>query len=1361
MRDFDFDVETCSALNLTKVGSYLYTRHPSTDIRCVSYCLVTDGVRGPIETWMPGEPVPQAAFIVTEDSEARAIAFNDAFDRQIWEQILTPRYGFPTIPIGRHYCAQAAVLARALPASLDAAAAVLKIPVHKSKEGVAAMKRLAGPRRQSAKERKAGVPLDFTATPEELATLAEYNRIDVLIMMEIVDRIGLLTPEEQTRWQLDQGINERGIHLDVNLLETALCLEQEAQRELRVQIAELTGDVVTTPSQRGRILKWLADHGCTLSNLRRPTVADVLLEPGLNDRARALLELRQSGGGAAARKFATLRRWTSDGEEPRIRYAYRFHGASSGRWVSLGSQLHNLRKPEIENVREAIEAVSSGSLAEMRRRGFERPLETLGHIIRAVIRAAPGKRLLIADLSGIEARGAALVCGAVGELEQWRSFDQTGRPEDEPYYRTGVTTFAQPPPTARKAGKTGALAFQYQGGVGAYRRITGDDKTPDEAIAARRDAWRRDHPEYVEFWRLAVFQAVQAIRHPGQEFTAKTIAFQYDLKTGFLEVTLPSGRRLTYPKAELFEDEQHGSLSFTFLDASGSKTGRMYHERRGSGAFGGLLLENITQGLCRDIFIEAMPRLEAAGYPIVMHTHDEYCCEVPEDFGSLEEFLALITVPPSWAPKLPVAAKARISDRLIEIVEAKAADVAADNAVDNALVEEEEYDEEDESDGDEPLEPKPAPEPPHICVHCHRDPPDGLELASAYGSAWLHPGCEEPFLRARVQEEAIPWERPVEPPPAPPRPASDNGRGNGAFDGFDLEHLLQPANSSNNGRGNGYPHGESSGPSAGPTTAEYIYKNAADRLHMRVVRTTGKSFPTYHWSGGEWVSGWPKEAVPYRLPGLLAAPAEAIVLVCEGEKDADTAAQHGFIATTNPGGAGKWQPELTQYFQGKQRVCIVEDNDAAGAKHTATVLKALQSVVPTIGVVRFPELPPGGDLSNYFERGNSKAGLQIRLDEALRAGIARPYVVTHLHEYAPEALDWIWEKHLPQAALELLTGQPSIGKSLVQCDFIATITTGRNWPDGLRGLEPGRVIILTAEDRVSDYVRRLTAAGADMKLTTMLSYVRRNERDELFLLGEDLDKLELAVNDFGDVRLVAIDPITAFMGHGRGFDSHRASDVRSQLHPLSRLAEKLNIGFSAVTHPPKNAGARSAMDSFIGSQAFIAAARVGHYAITELSEEEDDRGRRRPTGRVLFTCPKPNHSAAVPTLAYRIEVVSLGWDAKRECEITAPRIVWDPEPVDITADEAIAANKPTLVDNRKAKAASVREFLRDILAAGPVLANVVKERGAVKKFTYDQLRRAREHIGARTFKRRGENLDSPWMWAMPEHVPADAEIGDE
>src|SRR5262245_15596793 len=345
-----FDIETFSAIDLTKVGSWLYARHPTTDIRCVSYCLVVNGIRGPIETWMPGDPVPQTVSIFAANTDAETIAFNNAFDRRIWEQILTPRYGWPVIPFERHRCAQAAALAGALPASLDAAAAALNIETRKTKEGVAAMKRLAGPRRQSAKERKAGKPLDFSATPEELAALGEYNRIDVLMMMEIVDRVGLLSPSEHMLWELDQRINERGAHVDIGLLEAGLCLEQAAQREVRSQIAGLTDGVVTTPGQRDKILSWLADHNCNISNLRKATVADILLEPELNEQARRLLELRRNGAGAAARKFATVRRWTSEEGEPRIRYAYRYHGASSGRFTSLGCQLHNLRKPELTDV---------------------------------------------------------------------------------------------------------------------------------------------------------------------------------------------------------------------------------------------------------------------------------------------------------------------------------------------------------------------------------------------------------------------------------------------------------------------------------------------------------------------------------------------------------------------------------------------------------------------------------------------------------------------------------------------------------------------------------------------------------------------------------------------------------------------------------------------------------------------------------------------------------------------------------------------------------------------------------------------------------------------------------------------------
>jgi hypothetical protein len=240
------------------------------------------------------------------------------------------------------------------------------------------------------------------------------------------------------------------------------------------------------------------------------------------------------------------------------------------------------------------------------------------------------------------------------------------------------------------------------------------------------------------------------------EFAANGITFQYSRQTEFLEVTLPSGRKLTY--LELIEDEQYGTTSFTFFDASSSASGRMYHERRGSGVFGGLLLENITQALCRDIFVAVMPKLEAANYPITTHTHDEWVCEVPDGHGSLDEFLHIVTTPPPWAQDLPIAAKARISDRLIEIPEpGQLLTIVHDNAFANVVADlqenepigedEDENDAEDNSDDvdrDDAIstnimrEISPSQQA-HVCAHCRHEP-DGTEQLSAYEDAWLHPG---------------------------------------------------------------------------------------------------------------------------------------------------------------------------------------------------------------------------------------------------------------------------------------------------------------------------------------------------------------------------------------------------------------------------------------------------------------------------------------------------------------------------------------------------------------------------------------------------------------------------------------------
>src|SRR5262249_4150268 len=155
--------------------------------------------------------------------------------------------------------------------------------------------------------------------------------------------------------------------------------------------------------------------------------------------------------------------------------------------------------------------------------------------------------------------------------------------------------------------------------------------------------------------------------------------------------------------------------------------------------------------------------------------------------------------------------------------------------------------------------------------------------------------------------------------------------------------------------------------------------------------------------------------------------------------------------------------------------------------------------------------------------------------------------------------------------------------------------------------------------------------------------------------------------------------------------------------------------------------------------------------------EEDDRGFRRPTGRIFFTVPKFSHSAPVPTPIFRKMVVQVGSDPDTGEPITAPRIIWE-GPTDLTAEAGLTGNRPTPRDGRKARAAPVREFLRDILAAGPVELKTVIERGAEEGFSRDQLKRARLAIDGIAYKLRGGDLNAPWMWCLRKDVPPNADI---
>lgn len=333
---------------------------------------------------------------------------------------------------------------------------------------------------------------------------------------------------------------------------------------------------------------------------------------------------------------------------------------------------------------------------------------------------------------------------------------------------------------------------------------------------------------------------------------------------------------------------------------------------------------------------------------------------------------------------------------------------------------------------------------------------------------------------------------------------------------------------------------------------------------------------------------------------------------------------------------------------------------------------------------------------------------------------------------------WLWKGHLLCGALELLTGLPGLGKSQVQIHFVACVTTTRQWPDGAPPLNAAmNVIMVTAEDALeTEVIPRLTAAGADLKRTFILKYIKTDpETKRQFLLAEDLERLEKRVTKIGNVGLVTIDPITAYMG-GR-IDSHKTTEVRSQLGPLKDFAERTGLAISAVTHPPKSSSAK-AIDHFIGSQAFIAAARIGHVCTPEMLDGVK-------TGRALFTHAKHNPSKEMPTLAFKVESAFVITDEALQIETSF--VVWANEAVDISADEAIAAAK-TGKDAPK----PVVLFLQATLKDGPRKYTEIVELATAHGFSEKQLRAAREKLKI-VFIPKGFGKKRYVLWELPRDAP--------
>jgi DNA polymerase bacteriophage-type len=661
-------METRSAARLGKgkhgVGARAYAEHPTTETLCVAYARGN----GPIEIWLPREPIPEVVLTAAADPDCLWVAHHAAFERAILDAQLV-QYGWPRVPVERHVCTMILALAHSYPGSLERVAAVLGSQQQKDMAAQRAVKRMFKPRRPRRDEDANG--LYWEDAPELRALLYRYAKQDMAVMREVHYRLAPLPQTEQEVAVIDAEINDVGVLIDAPLAQAASGLAVRALADLNASIARKTKGAVATASQAAKLKEWLKSQGVKLprklhsgqaglqwqDSLDGDDIEKLLADELPSPDVRDVLEIRLQAAQSAASKIdRMLLTRCADG---RVRNVYRMNGARTGRWSGEGFQPQNLKRPEIlksdEAVAEAIKMVLANDYAFIKRRHGD-VLRAIGDLGRSMLVPAPEHRFIVGDFSAIEARVLTWLADDSEKLNRFQASDD-GRGR-ELYCETaeqvlGLNYEVTGKSPERALGKVFELGLGYQMGGGRLLVTIRKGNVPGtEGIGAKEtthwvEKWRRQNPKIVAFWAALDATARAAVRNP--EMIIPCGPVQLQMCDGVLCLRLPSGRELKYPSPTL-KPGRFGQQQVTFLNMEAGA-------RRGEQMYGGKWAENVTSAVARDLLVEAMKRLRAAGYRLVTHTHDEIVAEMPTGTGSAEEFKQLLVEVPAWAAGLPIAAK--------------------------------------------------------------------------------------------------------------------------------------------------------------------------------------------------------------------------------------------------------------------------------------------------------------------------------------------------------------------------------------------------------------------------------------------------------------------------------------------------------------------------------------------------------------------------------------------------------------------------------------------------------------------------------------------------------------------------------
>lgn len=626
------------------MGAYKYADSPNFQILLFAYSV--DG--GPVTCIdLVSEDLPDEIAAAIQDPTVLKIAFNAQFERVCLSKHLLGRTD--KLPPEQWHCTAVHANQLGLPGGLGRCADYLNIDQQKDTRGTQLINFFSKPCKPTKKNdlRTRNLP---EHDPEKWQLFIDYCIQDVVVEMAVADKLSRfpVLDQEWAFYHLDQRINDRGTEVDLTLAESAVSLMADITEVNMAKMQEITG--LDNPNSLKQLKEWLEVQGAPFETLGKEIVVNAIQSGRLPENVEEALRLRLSLSNSSVKKYLMMENATC--HDGRIRGILQFYGANrTGRWAGRLIQVQNLPRNYLGDIEYARDLVKTKDAQGIEWFYSDVP-DTLKQLIRTALVAKDGHRFVISDFSAIEARVIAWYAGQDWVLDVFRTHGKIYEATAAQMFGLGkvedVDWKSPDGKDMRQRGKVATLALGYQGGPGALIAMGAlENGIREDELQDIVNKWRDANKKIRNFWYDTQRAVIECLQNGGIQKGPKGLLFFK--KGGFLFIQLPSGRRLAYAKAHLAEGDYGPAI---FYEGQGDKV--VFTKQQ---TYGGKLVENIVQATARDILAEGLGRLEANGYPVVFHVHDEAVCEVADGAGSVDEMNQILAVVPEWADGLPLSAE--------------------------------------------------------------------------------------------------------------------------------------------------------------------------------------------------------------------------------------------------------------------------------------------------------------------------------------------------------------------------------------------------------------------------------------------------------------------------------------------------------------------------------------------------------------------------------------------------------------------------------------------------------------------------------------------------------------------------------